>query len=118
IQPHDLLEVDDLAPSTHLPEASDAGFGAEPPEVVRLVVLEIGLEERTRPNERHVAREHVPDLRQFVETPPPQEAAHSRYARIVRNLEQSRIARVVQSDKVRLLRLRTDAHRAEFVHPE
>src|SRR5919108_1955003 len=51
IQANDLLEVDDAASTAHLPESGNAWFRAEPPKVMRLVVLEIGLEEGPRSNE-------------------------------------------------------------------
>src|SRR5437868_3477757 len=103
IQSHDLLEVHDMAATTHLPKTRDARLGTKPPKVVRLVVLEIGFEERTGSHEGHVAPENVPDLRQLVETPTPQKASDPRYARIVRDLEQTRIATVVEADEVGLL---------------
>ena len=72
------------------------GFTARRPKVMRLVVGEVGLEERPRADERHVAGEHVVQLRQLVETPAPNDATEPRDARIGGNLEQPRIVVLVE----------------------
>src|SRR4051812_22360214 len=114
----DVLEVEHFAPSAHLPEAGDAGLGVEATEVVVLVRLEIGLEEGSRTDERHLADQNVEQLRQLVQTPPPKEAAESGDAWIVGNLEQANVARLIQMRELRLLCVRADAHRPELDHTE
>src|SRR5882672_1815498 len=58
-----------VAPS-HLCEASQAGTHDEPLPVRRQIVRQLGEEaraDRTRPDERHVAAQDVPELRDLVE---------------------------------------------------
>src|SRR5207302_757653 len=96
VEANNLFEIDDGAPSAYLPESRETRFCAEPPIVMNLVILHVGLEERAWSHERHLAPEHVEELRQLVETPAPQHPSGSRYARIVRNLEESCIAGMIE----------------------
>ena len=90
----------------HLRPAGDAGLHAVAQHVARDLVLELAHERRplgARADDRHVAGEHVPDLRQLVERPRAQELADARAARIVLD-RPHRTAR----------RFGVDAHRAEL----
>jgi len=46
VQEDDVLEVQDFATAADLPEPGDPWLGVEPAEVVVLLFLEVGLEER------------------------------------------------------------------------
>src|SRR5437867_11706146 len=92
IEAYDFFKVNDAAATAHLPEARDPRLRSEAPKVMGLVILEIRLEERPRAHKRHVTQQHVPDLRELVETPSPEETADASDAGIVWNLEQPRIA--------------------------
>src|SRR4051794_6522214 len=89
-----------------------------PPGDARLDVVAAGIEPdapleglivrhrvRPRTDERHVAEEHVQELRQLVDVPAPQKAADQRHA-IVASARLAEIAVVV------------DPHGAEFIDPE
>src|SRR5438270_1056729 len=69
VEEDDILEVDHLAASAHLPESGDPGLGVEAAEVVVLVFVEVRLEERSRSDQRHVADQYIGELWQLVETP-------------------------------------------------
>ena len=64
------------------------GFGLEhPPPVPAFVLLHLVRQRRPWPDERHVAAQHVPELRQLVEARVPQEWPIARDPRIVDELE-------------------------------
>src|ERR1051326_8662694 len=87
VEAHDFLEVDDVASTAHLPEAGEAGLHGKPAKMMRLVIGEVGLEEWSGADERHVSHQHVVELRKLVEAPPANDSAESRDAWIGRNLE-------------------------------
>jgi hypothetical protein len=64
-------------------EAGDAGADGEDAAVVRVVLRDFARLVRTRPHERHVAAQHVPELRQLVDGPAPDKAPEPRDARIL-----------------------------------
>src|SRR5688572_32818548 len=81
-----LLERCISAPAIHLRPAGNAGLHLVAQHVLRDLVLELLDEERAlraRADDRHLALEHVPELRQLVEIQPPQPAADHRGARVV-----------------------------------
>ena len=53
-------------------------------------VLVLGEDQRARPDEAHLAAQHVEELRQLVDRPAAQEAAERRHPRVVRDLEHPR----------------------------
>ena len=56
------------ASAADLPQPGDARLGFQHPSIVpRLVLLHFIGQRRPRPDERHVAHQHVPDLREFIE---------------------------------------------------
>src|SRR5438552_3990675 len=118
VEPHYLLEVDHAAAAPYLARARDPRLRTQPPEVMILVAQQVRLEERPRPDERHVADQHVPQLRQLVQAPPPEYASQLRHPRIVRDLEQTRIAGVVQVCHTALLGVGAVSPGAELEHPE
>src|SRR5205085_6811567 len=115
---HNVLEVDDRASAAHLPQSCDSRLCIQATEVVILICREVRLEERTRTHQRHVAPENIPKLRQLVEAPPAKQCAQSRHARILWNLEQPRIASVIEMRELVLLGICANAHRAELEHSE
>ena len=75
-----LLERGVAAPAVDLRPAGDAGLHLVAQHVLRNAVLELLDEERPlrpRADERHVAAEHVPELRQLVEVRAAQEACRA-----------------------------------------
>ena len=106
----------------NLPEAGDAGPEVEPPPGPAGHVLVLGEDDRARPDERHLALQHVEELRQLVEAGAPQEGADPSDARIVRDLEHPRIATGrevhVQVRELVLPRLGVGGHRPELEDPE
>src|SRR5450759_2760698 len=113
-----ILKVEHFAAATDLPQPCDAGLRIEPAEVVILVLLEVGLEEGPRPHERHLANEDVYQLWKLVETPAPEHAAETRGARVVLDLEETRVASLIQVSKLLFLDVSAISHRAELDHPE
>ena len=82
-----------------------------------LVLLE---DQRPRADERHLAPDDVDQLRELVDPRAPEEAAETRYTRVVRDLEHPRVvvAVHVEMGDLRLPLLRVDHHRAELVDAE
>src|SRR5687767_3934374 len=81
-----LFERGVAAPAVYLRPAGDAGLDLVAQHVLRDAVLELLDEERplgTRPDDRHVALEDVPELRQLVEVEAAQPLSHRRRARVV-----------------------------------
>ena len=102
-----LLERRVAAPAVDLRPAGDAGLHLVAQHVLRDPVLELLDEERPlgpRADDRHVAPQHVPELRQLVEVEPAQPAADRRAARVV----------VARPDRAGLV-LGALVHRAELV---
>ena len=118
IKPNDLLEVQNLAPPAHLPQPGEPGYHGETAEVMCLIVGQIFLEERSRAHQRHVADEHVVELRNLVEAPAPDRAAEPGDARIRPDLEQPRVVALVEVCNRCLFRIGAIAHRAKLVHAE
>ena len=79
-----------LRAAADLPEAGHPGLDREALEPVRRVVLDLVGDRRARADERHVAAQHVPQLRQLVEARLAQEAPDARDARVVGHLEEVR----------------------------
>src|SRR5450759_3009434 len=52
-----------IVPRADLPETGDAGFHRQPPPVPDVIALDLGGQRRARPDEAHLAAQHVPQLR-------------------------------------------------------
>src|ERR1051325_8024564 len=81
-----LLERRLAAPAVHLRPAGDTGLHLVAQHVLRDAVLELFDEEGAlgaRADDRHVALQHVPELRQLVQIEAPQPASDGRRARVV-----------------------------------
>lgn len=78
---------------------------------------DLAFERWARADERHVALDHVEQLRQFVERVPPDEAADPGDPRVLADLEQHSGTDVVIGDVVLVL-VGADDHAAELVHRE
>ena len=88
-----LLERRVAAPAVHLRPAGDAGLHLVAQHVLRDLVLELRDEMRplrARPDDRHVAAQHVPELRQLVDVRAAQELAERRHAADRRSLRPHR----------------------------
>src|SRR5581483_2251804 len=118
IEVYDFLEVVYVAATLHLPQAGHARLRSESHQMPLLVHAEVGLEEWPGPHERHVAGQDVPQLRQLVQAPAPELRPEPRHARVVTDLEEARIARVVQTRQPRLVNLRPVAHGAKRRTPK
>ena len=98
------------------------GPEVEPPPRPAGHVLVLVEDDRARADERHLALEHVEELRQLVEARAPQEGADPRDARVVRDLEHPRVATGrevhVQVRELVLPRLGVGGHRPELEDPE
>src|SRR3979490_64465 len=75
--------------------------------------LVVALGERAGAHERHLAPEHVPQLRELVEREAPQDAADARQARVFADLEE-RTRRLVELFEIGLDLLGVGMHRAEL----
>src|SRR5437764_907771 len=71
----ELLLPRDRVPAAHLGEPGDPRAHVVTSRLLGGVALEVLHQERARPDERHVAAEHVPELRQLVERAGPEERA-------------------------------------------
>ena len=80
-----LLDRRVAAPAVDLGPAGDPRLHLVPQHVLRVAVLELLDEVRAlgpRPDQRHVAPQHVPELGQLVDVEAPEEAAERRAARV------------------------------------
>ena len=78
VEAHHLVERR-AAAAGHLPQAGDPGLASSTRrQCQRLVLLDLVRERRPRSDERHVAAQHVPELRQLVEAGLAQDAADRR----------------------------------------
>ena len=76
-----------VAPSARLPKPGDARLGPGKDSVPVAIVGNLVFHNRTRPDHRHVAREHVEKLGQFIKRRLPENRAYGRDAWIVLQLE-------------------------------
>src|SRR5690349_5356557 len=67
--------------------AGEAGTHAQAASMPSLVLCHLIGNRWPRPDERHIAAQDIPELRDFVEAPLAQPAANRRYARVVADLE-------------------------------
>src|SRR5919202_85875 len=106
-----LLERDARA-AQDLPQAGEARrqVDARAQPAVQLAML--GLDERARADEAHLALEDVPELRELVEARDPQQTPDARDPRVVIEQEPVRVA--AQRGELLLALLRPDDHRAEL----
>ena len=70
----------------HLVKTGDAGANRQAALCAAVVVTELVAQWRSRPHEAHIASEDIRQLRDLVQAPDPQQAAHAGYARIVGQL--------------------------------
>src|SRR3954471_2745955 len=105
------------AAAEHLHRPREPRLHHQPEAVLRLVAPDELDLLRPRSDEAHVAREHVQELWQLVETRAPQEAAEPRHARVARELEGGLVERV-EPHEGRQHGLRVRTHRAELEDPE
>ena len=112
-----LVEGDGVAVTPRLPVAGDARAHGEPQLVPERVLADLARERRARPHDRHVAREHVPELRELVERGLANELAHARDAGVVLDLEDRTVLLVVAHELFEAV-LRVHVHGAELHHLE
>ena len=65
----------DPRPSPHLPDARQAGRHVQALAEPAAAGLGLVARQRARPDQRHVASQHVPQLRQLVDAGPPQKTS-------------------------------------------
>ena len=80
--------------------------------------LVVAHRQRARPDERHLAAQHVDHVRHLVEREPAQEAADAGDARVVANLEERARRLVLRARAPSCCRSASGDHRAELEHPE
>ena len=82
-------------PPLHLPQTCDSRlrFEQSPPMPGR-ISLDLIRNRRTRPNQRHIAAQHVDELRQFIQARSPQKVSHRSNPRIVGEFENA-LARAI-----------------------
>src|SRR5438045_1869353 len=101
------------ARAADLPQAGDAGAHAQPRFAPRRAILIFMMRARPRADDRHVAEQHVPKLRQLVELVPAKDFADAREARIVLD-EKLRAVGLIEIAQLLLDLLGVFAHGAEF----
>src|SRR5664280_218808 len=111
-----LVEVQGAA-TVDLHRAGQPGLDRKPEEVLGIVALDQVELLRTRPDQAHVALEHVPQLRDLVEARAAQEAAYTRDAGIVLDLEH-RLGELVEGNDLLQVMLGVGDHRAELAYAE
>src|SRR5438034_9073410 len=106
------VELDPLRPREprapmDLGPARDPRLDVEAMPLPCVVLVDLVAQRRARTDDRHVAADDVPELRQLVERQPAQDASRARDARI------APVDRVAGTDA-----LRADDHRAQLEEPE
>src|ERR1700730_6582244 len=81
------VELDPLGPgelraTVDLRPAGDSRLDVEPVSLALVVLIDLVTQGRTRPDQRHLAADDVPELRQLVEGDPAQQPPHPRDARV------------------------------------
>ena len=89
------VELDPLRPrqrgaAVDLGPAGDPGLDREAAALALGVLVDLGLDRRARPDDRHVAAQDVPEVRQLVERVAAQDRAGARDARVARGDGQAR----------------------------
>ena len=112
VEVHEVVEVE-LRAARDLPQAGDPGEHQIALAVPVLEHLVVALGQRTRADERHLAAQHVHQLRQLVQREAPQHPPDARQARVVADLEQ-RARGLVELFEVGLALLGVGVHRAEL----
>src|SRR5436190_9093152 len=116
VEPHEVVEAE-IGTAGDLPEPGQARENEVALEVPALELLVVAQRQRSRPDEAHLAPEHVPDLRDLVQ----REAAENRpdrgHARVLADLEEGPV-RLVRRFELGLAPSCAGVHRAELVHPE
>src|SRR5687768_6046355 len=98
--------------TAHLPETGDAGLHRQPRLAPRHTDLILPERRRPRPNEAHLARQHVEELGEFVDVQRSKNTADTSDPRILVDLEM-RTVRLIDSLEIELRRMRTHEHRSE-----
>src|SRR3712207_1647163 len=101
VQLHGLVPAQVRA-TADLPQAGDPGLDEEPAVHVRPVLLDLPVDVRPRPDERHLALEDVDELRELVERVPAEEAAHGGDARVLVQLELHGVALVERHEGIEI----------------
>src|SRR5712691_6763026 len=81
------VQLDPLRPgkrrtAAYLRPAGDARLHVEPPCLPRRVALDLIAQRRARPDDAHLATDHVPELWELVERKPAENPARTRDARV------------------------------------
>ena len=92
--------------SADLPQSGHARLDQQPAGHVLVVPGDLGRQRRPRPDQAHVALEHVDQLRQLVQRPLAQERADPGDPRVAAHLEQQAVALVVLGELARASRRR------------
>src|SRR5581483_2801916 len=116
VEAHEVVERQ-LDPTGDLPQPRHPGQDEVALAVPVLELHEIAQRQRPRPDERHLAAQHVQHLRQLVDRVAPQHAADRGDARVVLDLEK-RPRRLVRRLERGLPLGCVDVHRPELEHAE
>src|SRR5205814_7364380 len=101
----------------HLPEAGHARHEVEAAALPAVDAAILVGHERPRPDEAHLAANHVDELGQLVQIGAAKEAAHTRDAWVLGHLEEA-LGALVARHELRLHRVGAVVHRAELEDPE
>src|SRR5919106_3786018 len=87
LQSNDRFEVGDQVTAADLPRSGHARLYIEAGVMVFLVEVDLGRERRPGPHQRHFSNQHIPKLRQLVQTSSPKERPEGGDSGIVLDLE-------------------------------
>ena len=87
-----------LAAAVHLHGTGDSWFELESKPLLSCIAFDEIELLRARPHQAHVSDQHVPELRELVEAPPPQRASDTRDTGIVTKLEHRLVELVERND--------------------
>ena len=100
-----------------LPQAGNAGFHVEAPELVKFVMVDLVDRMRPRSDQAHLAAQHVPELREFVEAVAADETSDASDSGVAVDLE-NRALSLVASAQVFLEVCGIGHHGAKLVTTE
>ena len=116
VHPHPLVEGDGVT-ADDLPDAGEAGQHGQTLALPGRALERFVDRQRTRSDERHVAAQHVPQLRQLVHAGFPQPTADPGRAWIAAHLECRPVLLAVLAE-LRLHAIGIEPHRAELINAE
>src|SRR6516164_642825 len=99
IQHESLLPTRRVSP-VHLRPPGDSRLHFVPTHLLRAVAFQVLHQQRPWPHQTHIASQHIPQLRQLIQTQPPQHLPQRRHTRLIRQQPSLSISRLPHRAKL------------------